>query len=141
MTLVEAALVVPLLFLLVFGLIDLGLWVFDSTQAAGAARDGARAGILDYLAADVPGSPDSATVLAAARRHIDVPAPTVAVRCVRQDETSVVCAQAVPGRDRIAVTVSWQRETVTFVGSLFGGAQRVSATSTMNITGQPVVRS
>ncbi len=138
MTLVEVAFVLPLLFFMVFGLIDLGMWVFDSTQASAAARDGARAAILNYRAADVPGSADRGTVQAATSRHIDVSAPTVAVRCLRQDDTSVVCNQAVPGEDRIEVSVSWERSTLTFVGDLFGdSARRVSATSAMNITGRP----
>lgn len=138
-TLVEAALVMPLLFLMVFGLIDLGLWVFESTQAAAAARDGARVAILDYRAADVPGSADRASVQAAASRHIDVSAPIVAVRCLGGDDTSLACDQAVPGEDRIEVTVSWERETLTFVGALLGqSARQVSATSAMSITGRTV---
>ncbi|HEX2043418.1 MAG TPA: TadE family protein [Acidimicrobiales bacterium] len=137
-TLVEAALVMPLLFLLVFGLIDLGLWVFDSTQATAAARDGARVAILDYRAADVPGSADRASVQTAASRHIDVSGPAVAVRCLRGD-ASLACDQALPGEDRIEVTVSWERETLTFVGDLFGAsARQVSATSAMGITGRAV---
>lgn len=137
-TIVEVAFLLPALFILVFGLIDLGLWVFDSTQAHAAARDGARAAILSYLNADVPGSADRAAVRAALTGHVDVPAPTVAVRCVRSDATGVACAQAVPGEDRIEVQVSWSRRTVTFVGDLFGDrARRVSATSSMVINGRP----
>lgn len=139
---VEAALVVPLLFLLVFALIDMGLWVFDATQAGAAARDGARVAILDYRAADVPGSADRASVQTATARHIDVSTPTVAVRCLRQDDTSVACSQAVPGQDRIEVSVSWERNTLTFVGDLFGeAARRVSGKSAMMITGRPVAAS
>lgn len=138
-TLVEVAFVIPVLFLLVFALLDIGLWVFDSTQAAAAARDGARAAELDYLRADVTGSADNAIVRAAATRHIDVDAPTVAVRCLRLDSTAVTCLQAKPGEDRIEVTVSWDRDPLTYVGRLLGDrAQRVSATSAMNISGRPV---
>jgi Flp pilus assembly protein TadG len=141
-TVVETALVVPLLFLMVFGLVDLGLWVFDATQASEAARDGARTAILDYAAADVPGSADSASVYAAATRHVDAPDATVAVRCLHGDATSVVCAQAVAGEDRIEVSVAWERKTLTFVGDLLGpSARRVSATSAMSIAGRPVARS
>ena len=141
-TLVETALVLPLVLLLVFGLVDLGLWVFDSTQAAAAARDGARVAILDYLNADVPGTADRASVQAASRRHVDAPSVmTVAVRCVRQDDTSITCAQALPGEDRVEVRVSWERQTLTFVGGMFGdAARRVSGTSAMSIAGQPVDR-
>ncbi len=138
---VEVALVMPLLFLMVFALIDLGLWVFDSTQASAAARDGARTAILDYRAADVPGSADRASVQAAASRNIDVPTPTVDVRCLRRQGTPVTCGEAVPGEDRIEVSVSWERDTLTFVGELFGeSARRVSATSAMSITGRAATR-
>ncbi len=135
--LVEAALVVPLLFLFVLALLDLGLWVFASTQAAAAARDGARTAILHYKAADVPGTRDRATVEAAVTRQIDVSAPTVAVNCLRQDGSRVACAQAVPVEDRIEVSVSWERGSLALVGGLGPSPRRVSATSAMSITGRP----
>ena len=138
-TLVEVAFVIPVLFLLVFALVDIGLWVFATTEAAAAARDGARAAELDYLRADLPGSADNAIVQAAAARHIGVAAPTVAVRCLRLDDTAVACLQAKPGEDRVEVTVSWNRTALTYVGRLFGGpVQHVSSTSAMSISGRPV---
>jgi Flp pilus assembly protein TadG len=137
-TLVETALVLPLLFLLVFGLVDVGLWVFDSTQAAAAARDGARVAILNYLSADVPGSADRATVLAATARHTDVAAPTLTVRCLHPDGTVIACAEALAGEDRVEVGVSWERQAVTYAGRLLGdSARRVSGTSAMNLVGRP----
>ena len=41
-TIVEAAFVIPILFLFMFALIDIGLWEYQRTQASAAARDGAR---------------------------------------------------------------------------------------------------
>ena len=45
--LVEYALVLPLLLLLVFGIIDLGIAVFSYDTIANAAREGVRYGIID----------------------------------------------------------------------------------------------
>ena len=61
-TIVEAAFVLPLLFLFIFALIDIGLWEYQSTQASAAARDGARVGILRYLTADTDGSVNNTAI-------------------------------------------------------------------------------
>ena len=61
-TIVEAAFVIPILFLFMFALIDIGLWEYQRTQASAAARDGARVGILRYLTADVNGSANNTAI-------------------------------------------------------------------------------
>ena len=43
---VEMALVLPLLLILVFGMVDFGLLVYDKAIVTNAAREGARAGVV-----------------------------------------------------------------------------------------------
>ncbi len=44
---VEFALVAPVLFLILFGIIDYGIWFSDSISARQAVRDGARRGVVE----------------------------------------------------------------------------------------------
>src|SRR3954453_23710032 len=48
---VEFALVTPLLLVILFGIVDYGIWFSDSISARQAVRDGARAGPIDSLGA------------------------------------------------------------------------------------------
>jgi hypothetical protein len=143
--LVEAALVLPLVFLLVIGAADLGLWIFGTTQASNAARDGARVGIIRYLQADAPLSADAAAIRTAVERRLDrKPSDdpvVIAVRCVDPLQTGVVaggCSQANPiNRDRVEVTVSWRRRSLSFVTMRFGSLQTVRSRAAMVILGRP----
>ncbi len=141
-TVVEAAFALPIMLLFISGLVDLGMWTFNTNQATNAARDGARAGILSYLQADVAGSPDHEAVVAAVRAHL--PANTVdgseiTVACLTATGTMVTCADARFDVDRIRVEVEWRWNLVTPVAPIIGvreGAARGSAT--MAIVGLPV---
>jgi hypothetical protein len=55
-TLVEFALIAPLLFLMLGSMLDIGLAVLGSSVASNAAREGARHGIIHFEDADVVGS-------------------------------------------------------------------------------------
>ena len=133
-TLLEFAIIVPVLFLLLFTFLDLSLIVVGNTVGNNAARDGARVGIIDFDCADsYPGSPTA--------RHPDrsgspCPSPspqyqaidaavrkrlvglvrgslTIEVRCLPPDTLSPLpCRQGLqfiqPGRDLIEVSVTWQ---------------------------------
>lgn len=135
-TIVEAAFVLPLLFLFVFGLIDLGMWAFNSNQATNAARDGARVGILSYEDAD-----DHAAIRAAVQDRLagrELDASDVTITCLRPDGSVLACSAADQG-DEIRVEVEWSWDLVTPVAAVLGiteGAARGSAT--MAIVGLPV---
>ncbi len=141
-TVVEAAFALPIMLLFISGLVDLGMWTFNTNQATNAARDGARAGILSYLQADVSDSPDHEAVVAAVQAHL--PANTVdgseiTVECLTAAGTMVTCADARFDVDRIRVEVEWHWNLVTPVAPVIGvreGAARGSAT--MAIVGLPV---
>ncbi len=144
-TLVEAAVALPLLVLFVLGMVDMGLWTFQSTQASSGARDGARAGILRYQQADIPTSADAVAIRRAIERRIGAQpfgAPlTVQVRCVTAGQSLPVtggCAAAsVLNRDRLEVTVSWLRRSLSFVTLPFGTSQTVRGKTAMVILGRP----
>lgn len=146
-TLVEAALVLPILFMLMFGLVDLGMWSFNVNQASNAARDGARAGILAY---PLPGVESIAveearareTVVSAVKSNLTggtVEDDDITIACFADDGTSVACSSADPEPERIRVDVEWHWDLVTPVASVIGierGAARGDAT--MAIVGRPV---
>lgn len=140
--LVETALVLPLLILMLLAGVDLGMWVFQTTQAASAARSGARVGILRFRFADQWRSEDQRAIHQAIARDAGRYDFTAEIRCVGPGDTTPLlggCQSAsVVGPDRILVKVTWERPAVTpLTVALFGASQKVSGTSVMVIHGRP----
>ena len=153
--LVEAALILILLFTLLSALIDLGFWAYENAQVANAARDGARVAILDYVTsspsseADSPGtfsSSDSLTsgssdqlIQAAIASHFGGRAFTATVACYTTGTSTVIsCSSAQPGSAEVSVQVQSPRPSYSFVGPRFGAAL-IRQTSTFEILGLPQV--
>ena len=139
---VETALVLPLLILTMLGGVDLGMWVFQRTQAASAARSGARVGILRFRLADQRYTPDETAILRAVARDVGSGDFTTEIRCVGAGDTTSLaggCQSAsVMGPDRILVRVTWKRPAVTpLTRMLFGAEQSVTGTAVMVIHGRP----
>jgi hypothetical protein len=128
--LVEFALVGPLLFLMIIGLLDFSLIIVGNTVGTNAAREGARVGVIDYIDADDDVAPVSASyqavVDAVTRRLAGLVRSdlVIKVRCVDGDEPdphdsagtgalplpgTIPCtsATAVPGHDLLEVAFSW----------------------------------
>lgn len=136
-TLVEAAFVLPLLFAVLITFVDFGDFIIQNSQAAAAARDGARYGIIYYT--------DTAGIVAAAGRHVThvVSKPdNITITCATPNPTasspavnSVDCAKAVPGCDLMQVTINWPRTAFSPLGVVL--AKSVSATSKSVIIGGP----
>jgi Flp pilus assembly protein TadG len=142
-TIVEAAFVIPVFFVLIFGLIDMGLWTLQKGQASSAARDGARAGIVLHIRG-VAGSPTSSANVTAINNAVaskldSSQIKAVTITCVSGTTGSTIpCSTVVNGRDRLKVEVQWQRPFLTFIGSIFGGnSQTITGTTTMVIAGAP----
>lgn len=146
--LLEAALAIPIVLLLLSGTVDLGFWVFERTQVANAARDGARAGILQYSSADSPGSFSSSTTLTAGSADQQIQAAiashlagrpfTATVACYTAGATTTTtCAGARPGTDEIQVTVTASRPSYSFFGPVFG-TNTVTAKAALPVSGLPV---
>jgi Flp pilus assembly protein TadG len=69
-TAVEFALVSVVAFLLLFGMAELAIIVFGNTVGTNAARDGARAGIVNYVDADLPGSANNLAIVSAVKQRL-----------------------------------------------------------------------
>ena len=146
-SIVEAAFVIPVLFFLVFGLIDMGLWSLQKGQASSGARDGARAAIVLNMATNSAPviAANTAKVDAAVRARLTAGVDEVAIRCDKTgDGTYGLCwsgtediTSADYGTARVQVTVRWQRPFLTFIGNIFGNAQQVKGSSSMVIVGAP----
>lgn len=141
-TVVEASFALPVLFLFIAGLIDIGMWVYNANQAANAARDGARVGILDFETADVSGSADFDAIVAVMQSHLPsrtIDPADVDVQCLDPDNNVVTCATAFVDSDRLMVTIDWTWELVTPIATLMGMTEgAVTGTSTMAIVGRPL---
>ena len=143
-TVVEAAFVLPLLFMFIFGLVDLGMWTLNANQASNAARDGARVGILAYplpgFAIATEKEEAKAAIIEAVKARLPegtVDDSDVTITCLADDGTTVSCAD--PNPDRVKVDVVWAWRLVTPVATMLGieeGAATGSAT--MEIVGRPM---
>lgn len=143
-TIVEAAFVIPLLFMFIFGLVDLGMWTLNSNQASNAARDGARAGILAFplRGADLAAAEADAreTIVDAIQERLPegtVEDTQITITCQGPTGATVPCTD--PSPDRVKVDVAWAWTLVTPVATLLSldkGA--VSGSATMEIVGRPL---
>ncbi len=134
---VEAALVLPIVFLVIMGLIEYSVAELQGSQATSASRDGARVGILDYEQADQNGSPANQAVKDAVNARLDGQANvTVDVKCLNAAGTVITCSTAVPDNDRLRVIVSWPYKTITAVG--LGVPSTIKGTSQMALVGTQV---
>lgn len=131
--LLENALAVPLVILFVIGAAELGLGILNRTQAASAARDGARRGILSYWQADIAGSSDAAAIAGAISQRLGDRTFVAAIHCVGPSDTTPLpggCAAAsVLSGDRIQVAVSWQAP----------GLREASGIALMGLSGLPML--
>ena len=155
MSIVEAAFVIPLLFLFLITTIDFADWAYQVSQANGAARDGARVGVIHYQDADntasnVAGPPAGDLYLinqAISKRLagqsyslVGTAAHPGTATCVQPGnvtELSNGCHPAIPGCDRIQVKVTWTRTPWSPFGKLFGSTT-VHGEADMTIVGAPV---
>jgi Flp pilus assembly protein TadG len=139
-TIVEAAFVIPLLFLFMFGLIDIGIWEYQSSQASAAARDGARVGILKYLSADADGTANNTAIRNEVAARLGGQSYNLTVSCLQEGSTTAKpCNSAVlVDQDRIKVVVSWDYDSLTYVGRFVAGSTHtVTGSAVMTIHGLP----
>lgn len=115
---------VPFLVLLVFGIVDFGLYINAATVVGSAARDGARQASLGASTADV-----NSTVRSATSGLIGLPA-TAVLSCRASDGGGCSCAAAQAG-DAVIVTVSYTHSWLT--PAFPGAASTVVASSEMLI--------
>lgn len=139
-TIVEAAFAIPIFFLLLLGLVDIGLGVLQTSQATSGASDGARVAVV------WPTDPTEfpahfAEVRAAVRTRVvgqTIPDSDITITCSTPDGTSISCTSPAlnPRRDRVQVTVKWRWRPVSFVGAALP-VQDITGATTMAIISQP----
>lgn len=114
---VEFAIVATLFFMLVFGIIDFGFAFHSWNNAANAAREGARKGAVDPDIADI-----QARVIASAQT-LDLTKLTVAVTCSNDGMSfsSGLCGAALDEGDIVRVTVNYEYDMITPIGSFVPG--------------------
>jgi Flp pilus assembly protein TadG len=126
---VEFALVVPLLFLLVFGMIDFGWAINRYTVLNNATREGVRMASLGAASTEI-----TTTVKSALNgTGIDATNVTVVVKCLKP--TGAQCgswADQASGGTAI-ITVNYSTNWLTPVGKAFGADLKISKTSQMRI--------
>lgn len=137
-TIVEAAFALPILLMFIFGLVDIGMWTFNSNQATNAARDGARAAILSFEGLDDPNSADRARVLDAVQARLDRTVDSVSVSCRQPDGSATACATARVDVDSVRVEVEWDWQLVTPIAAVLGYDEgRAAGSATMSLVGIP----
>jgi Flp pilus assembly protein TadG len=115
-SLIELAIVLPLLLLLVMGIFDLGRGIFYYSAIHNAAREGARYGAIDHC--DTDGITSAAISMASSLgEHLTVDEP---VKYYADDGAP----------SRIVVTVSYEFETITpMVGTFLGEDGKITLES------------
>ena len=111
--LVEFAFVGPILFFLLIGMLDIGLTVLGKAVASGAARDGARVGIIHFDDADNTSGPNHQLVVDAVEAKLTghiASSPVVTVSCL--DGGTKVPKPAGCDRDTIRVDYDLMQVTV-----------------------------
>lgn len=139
-TIVEAAFAIPIFILMLLGLVDIGLGVFQTSQATSGASDGARVAIV------WPPSPTNLDahfdkIRAAVRGRLagqSIPDSDIMITCSTPNDTAISCTSPTlnPQRDRVKVTVRWRWRPVLFVGAALP-VQDIKGTTTMAIVSQP----
>jgi Flp pilus assembly protein TadG len=155
--LIEAALVVPVVLFLLMGLFDFSLVELKTSQLASAARDGARAGSVDYVNADTgtyaggscptaPAVPASFAKVCTAvtARLAGATVNSITVRCFAglgdtatdRRDCSVANYEAGGGDPMtMVVTVTASYRSITSAGQLlFGPAKALTASARMVVS-------
>lgn len=136
-TMVEAAIVLPIFLTMVLGFIDVGVGVFQTSQATGAAADGARVGILHHAEADVSGSAAEQAIEDSVRaRLVGQDIESIVITCLTEAKSEVGCGSVDPDSGFLRVEVSWPFEPISFVGAAFPD-QDIRGSATMAIIRQP----
>ncbi len=145
-TIVEAAFAIPIFFLVLLGLVDIGLGVFQTSQATSGASDGARVAIVwPTDSSDLAAHFDE--VRAAVRDRLvgqTIPDSDITITCwpppeqPKPPKPKEFCYSSAlnPHRDRVEVTVKWRWRPVSFVGAALP-AQNIEGTTRMAIVSQP----
>jgi Flp pilus assembly protein TadG len=132
-TAVEFALVVLIILVLSLGAVDFGLWMFQKSEAAQAAREASRVAMISPPTAF--GTQASGSIYDAATAQIESSLPQfdVSVSCADAAGSAITDPSLCVSGDLVTVTVNWHRDPLTLVGL----TDTVSGTSTRTVVGLP----
>lgn len=140
-TLVEAAFALPVFILFLFGLVDLGLAVLQTSQTSSAAADGARAAsvVKDLTGAETAGPAHDKIVNAVRARLVGADDVVITISCRTASGSVYTCGTegALRDRARIRVEVSLTFEPATFVGASLP-IENIRGTASMGLVDLPV---
>lgn len=121
---VEFTIVLLPLLLLLFGIIELGVVMFDKVTVVHDAREAARLASVN--------DPSGLTILA------DAPAGSTLTFTCQTDPNSGNAAGAYDVGDKVTAHVTYVHSFVTpLIGNLFGGSLDLSSNATMTLEGRP----
>lgn len=125
---VEFALVVPVLIVMIFGMVDMGMAINAQAIVSNAAREGARAA--SFNGANVTAT---TTVVTSATKYLIGTAPTTTITCQAiGTATTIACSSASPG-DSVVVQVNYTYKWLTPGVLGLPGQSPIAATSQMRI--------
>jgi Flp pilus assembly protein TadG len=114
---VEFALAVPVVFLILLGLFDVGRLVFINNEIAEAAREGARWGAVQGRAASQAAGSDTAVTDEVASRIAITPSPTITLSCTDLGGAGGACGSG----DLLTIDVSAAVRPLTpLIGDIVG---------------------
>ena len=137
--LTEFALVLPIFAILLFGIIDLGRYVYTANALANGAREGARSASVGALGRPSPDCdgvtrPQCATTIATSRSW-GYPASqiTVAVQCSKTGLTWTATCGAAVSNDMLRVKTTTNFTLVTPIIAQFIGSIAINGESTVGV--------
>lgn len=128
-TLVEFALILPIILMILLGAVDLGRAAFVETAVSNAARVGARVAIVDQNVADTCGASPTIARCAAARQAVTLGLGPAAVAVTfLEEDLSDPCAPVAVGC-LAAVTVTYTFSPITPIIHAITGDLPISVTT------------
>lgn len=125
---VEFALILPVLIMMIFGMVDMGMAINAQAVVGNAAREGARAA--SFSAANTAAA---ATVATSASSSLIGTPPTITITCQTVGTATVIaCSAASPG-DSVVVKVSYTYKWITPGVLGLPGQSTIVSTSQMRI--------
>ncbi len=135
-SLVEFALVFPIFLLLLFGLIDIGRFVYTANALNEAAREGARFGSVAAWSQSCGGTREACVQAEALHRLAAVPGATVTASCLRTPiagGTPVAASGGCRTNDLLKVVVTAKFQVLTPIIGQFLGKSTLTGSSEVTV--------
>jgi Flp pilus assembly protein TadG len=125
---VEFALIVPVLLVMLLGLIDFGMAMYEKMELTSAVRAGAHVAIADAY------ENDTTAIQAAVNNSTNISGISVATSCACGDSTSIACdAASTCADDTYYITVTATKDFVPLFLAFPGISNPITLTSTVTM--------